>query len=77
MEWNKAKVGDQVRATRKLYITADEDGSKVVIEVPVGAIGLIRGLRPPGNSMVPAVQVEWQVVGTPLYWCAGYEVALV
>jgi hypothetical protein len=77
MEWNKAKIGDQVRATRKLYVTNDEDGSKIVIEVPIDSIGLIRDLRRPGNNMVAAVQVEWQVTGEPLYWCAGYEVALV
>ena len=76
MEWIKAKIGAQVRATRKLYVTGDEDGSKIVIEVPVGTTGIIRDLHPPGNNMVPAVRVEWQVPGSPLYWCAGYEVAL-
>jgi hypothetical protein len=67
MEWDKTRIGQSVQAIRKLYVPA---------EIEIGTRGVVRDVRRPGNAMVPAVQVEWQVPGSPLYWCAGYEVEI-
>ena len=76
MEWDKVHLGQSVRAIRKLYVPVPRAGRIDTVEVPIGTVGVVRDVRRPGNSMVPAMQVEWPVPGSPLYWCAGYEVEL-
>ena len=72
MEWDKIRLGQSVRALRALPVTQGSETRS--LEIPVGAIGVVRDVHRPGNNLVPAIQVEWQVSGRPLCWCAGFEI---
>ena len=72
MEWDKIRLGQSVRAIRVLSVKQESEPHS--LDIPIGTIGVVRDVHRPGNNLVPAIQVEWQVESRPHHWCGGFEI---